>query len=93
MTPGLTQSLIEMSTRNIGDGKARSARKADQPHRHLQATFLDSVGSSIFHNSIVLHGLLLVTLLHCSILFQCVMYFFCLRAALVVVQSPSPCFK
>jgi hypothetical protein len=54
MALGLTQPLIETSTRNLPEGKGQPVRRAD----NLTADCLDSVGSSTPHNPIGLNGLL-----------------------------------
>jgi hypothetical protein len=49
MALGSTQSIIEMSTRNLPGG---------QPHRHLWADCLKNVEASTPHNPMGLHGML-----------------------------------
>jgi hypothetical protein len=57
MAVWFTQSLIEMSARNL-HGIKRGRRVRLQPRRHLFADYLENVGSSTSHNPIDIHGLL-----------------------------------
>jgi hypothetical protein len=54
MALGLTQPLIEMSTRNLPGGKGRPVLKAD----NLTTDCLENVGASTSHNRMGLHGVL-----------------------------------
>jgi hypothetical protein len=57
MALGSTQSLTEISTRNLPVGKGRPALKAD----NLTAIWVDDLedmGASTFHNPMGLHGLI-----------------------------------
>jgi hypothetical protein len=54
MTLGLTQPLIEMSTRNRPGGKGRMVLKAD----NLTGDCLENVWASTSHNPMGLHSLL-----------------------------------
>jgi hypothetical protein len=54
---GLTQLLTEMSTGRYFC-EVKRGRRVRQPNRHLWADCLENDGSSTYHNSIGLHGLL-----------------------------------
>jgi hypothetical protein len=58
MALGSTQTLTEMSTRNIPGGKGRPARKADNLAAICEPTVRENVGASTSHNPMGLHGLL-----------------------------------
>jgi hypothetical protein len=59
MALGSTQSLTEMSTRNLPGGKGRPVGALSwQLHRHLWFDCLGNVGASTSHNLMSLHGLL-----------------------------------
>jgi hypothetical protein len=55
MALGLTQPLIEMSTKNI-PGELRATGEYAWHHRHLWTDFLENVGFSTSHNLMGLHG-------------------------------------
>jgi hypothetical protein len=58
MTLGSAQSLIEMSARNLHEGKGRPARKADNLTVICVRLSRENVGASTSHNPVDLHGLL-----------------------------------
>jgi hypothetical protein len=58
MTLGSTQSLAEMSTRNLPGDKGPPARKAGNLTAICEPTFRENIEASTSHNPMVLHGLL-----------------------------------
>jgi hypothetical protein len=58
MALGLTQSLTEMSTRNLPGGKGRSALKSEKLYNYLLPNCIKDVGSSTSHNLTGLQGML-----------------------------------
>jgi hypothetical protein len=56
MVLGSTQTLTEMSIRNLSGGKGRSARKADNLTAICERICLKHVGASTSHNPIGLHS-------------------------------------
>jgi hypothetical protein len=56
MDLGLTQSLTEISTRNLAGGKGRLARGADK-HTATCADCPENVGASTSHYPMGIHGL------------------------------------
>jgi hypothetical protein len=62
MAVGSTQTLTEMSTRNLREGKGWLAREAEN---------LENVGASTSHNPMGLHGLL-----HIALLFYYLLYIY-----------------
>jgi hypothetical protein len=60
MVLGSTQSLTEMSTRNLPGGKGRPARKADNLSPSTSRLSRENMGASTSLNPMVLHSLLQV---------------------------------
>jgi hypothetical protein len=58
MRVGSTESLTEMSTMNISEGKVWPTCKADNLTTICEPTVLESVEASTSHNPMGLHGLL-----------------------------------
>jgi hypothetical protein len=58
MAPRSTQSVTEMSTRNLLGGKVLPARKADTSPPSMSRLSRENVGASTSHNPVGLHGLL-----------------------------------
>jgi hypothetical protein len=58
MTPGLTQPLTEMSTRNLPGSKGHPALKADNLTAICEPDYPENVGALTSHNSMGLHILL-----------------------------------
>jgi hypothetical protein len=56
MALGSTQSLTEMSTRNIPGGEGRQARKADNLTAICDPIVYKNVGASTSHSPMGLHG-------------------------------------
>jgi hypothetical protein len=55
---GQTQTLTEMSTRNLPGGKGWLVCKVDNLTASCELTCLENVGASMSHNPMGLHGLL-----------------------------------